>query len=257
MCTVSLYLVNNCWSWLEDVGDCFSLYRGNNLSSSIGTNLLGMVVGGLTCSEHTITLDDSGLALVSFWTYHTQPVGCVRSLGTHVVRETQAVKQFGSSSLWTFLHEMKRWERQAVEGKGQAQALSMTSPLVLLLALDGGLQVTAGFCHLKKGLVNSSPQMMHGCWSCPFLRIQVVCSMRLGWNCLWNCHCSTGIAKLLPLLKPCTGPLWSPFHNTGVATCRSQHKTVPLGETLLVWCRRCNKTCSFLMIVVARVFRKA
>ena len=58
---------------------------------------------------------------------------------------------------------MKRWECQGVEGKGQAQALPVTSPLVLLLALDGGLQVTGGFCHLKKGLVNSSPQMMHEC----------------------------------------------------------------------------------------------
>ena len=46
----------------------------------------------------------------------------------------------------------KRWERQAVDGKGQAQDLPMTSPLVLLLALDGGLQVTTGgFHHLKKG----------------------------------------------------------------------------------------------------------
>ena len=44
----------------------------------------------------------------------------------------------------------KRWERQAVDGKGQAQDLPMTSPLVLLLALDGGLQVTGGFHHLKK-----------------------------------------------------------------------------------------------------------
>ena len=45
----------------------------------------------------------------------------------------------------------KRWECQAVDGRRQAQALPMTSPLVLLLALDGGLQVTGGFCHLKKG----------------------------------------------------------------------------------------------------------
>ena len=48
----------------------------------------------------------------------------------------------------------KRWERQAVDGKGQAQALPMTSPLVLLLALDGGLQVTGGFRYLKKGNEN-------------------------------------------------------------------------------------------------------
>lgn len=43
----------------------------------------------------------------------------------------------------------KRWECQGVDGKGQAQALPMT--LVFLLALDGGLQVTGGFRHLKKG----------------------------------------------------------------------------------------------------------
>lgn len=45
----------------------------------------------------------------------------------------------------------KRWERSAVDGKGQAQALPVTSPLVFLLALVGGLQVTGGFRHLKKG----------------------------------------------------------------------------------------------------------
>ena len=45
----------------------------------------------------------------------------------------------------------KRWECQAVDGRGQAQALPMTSPLELLMALDGGLQVTGGgLCHLKK-----------------------------------------------------------------------------------------------------------
>ena len=107
-CVLCHYLINNCWSWLEDVGDCFSFYRGNNPSSSIGTNQLGMVVGGLTCGEHTVTLDDSGLALVSFWAHRTLPVGRVRPLGTNVVREAQAVNQFGSSSLWTFVNEMKR-----------------------------------------------------------------------------------------------------------------------------------------------------
>ena len=56
-------------------------------------------MGGLTCGEHTITLDDSGLALVSFWAHRTLPVGRVRPLGTNVVREAQAVNQFGSSSL--------------------------------------------------------------------------------------------------------------------------------------------------------------
>ena len=44
----------------------------------------------------------------------------------------------------------KRWERQAVEGKGQAQVLPMTSPLVLLLALDRGLQVTGGVSSSEK-----------------------------------------------------------------------------------------------------------
>ena len=44
----------------------------------------------------------------------------------------------------------KRWERQAVDGRGQAQALPMTSPLELLMAHDGGLQVTGGLRHLKK-----------------------------------------------------------------------------------------------------------
>ena len=102
------YLINNCWSWLEDVGNCFSFYRGNNLSGSIGTNRLGMVVGCLTCSEDTNTLDDSGLAVVSFWAHRTLPVGRVRPLGANVVREAQAVNQFGFSSLWTFLNEMKR-----------------------------------------------------------------------------------------------------------------------------------------------------
>ena len=45
----------------------------------------------------------------------------------------------------------KRWERPVVDGKGQVQALPMTSPLVLLLALDGGVQVTGVSRHLKKG----------------------------------------------------------------------------------------------------------
>ena len=48
----------------------------------------------------------------------------------------------------------KRWEWQAVDGKGQDQVLPMTSLLVLLLALDGGLQLTGGgggFRHQKKG----------------------------------------------------------------------------------------------------------
>ena len=53
----------------------------------------------LTCGEHTIRLDDSGLALVSFWVHSTLPVGRVRPLGTNVVREAQGVNQFGSSSL--------------------------------------------------------------------------------------------------------------------------------------------------------------
>ena len=44
----------------------------------------------------------------------------------------------------------KRWERQAVDGRGQAQALPMKSPLELLLALDGALQVTGGLRRLKK-----------------------------------------------------------------------------------------------------------
>ena len=107
-CVLCHYLINNCWSWLEDIGDCFSFYCRNNLNSGIGTNRLGVVVDGLTCSEHTITLDDSGLALVAFWAHRTLPVGCVRPLGTNVVREAQAVNQFGSSPLWTFLNQMKR-----------------------------------------------------------------------------------------------------------------------------------------------------
>lgn len=44
----------------------------------------------------------------------------------------------------------KRWESQAVDGRGQAQALPMASPLELLMALDGGLQVTGGLRNLKK-----------------------------------------------------------------------------------------------------------
>lgn len=102
------YLINNSWSWLEDVSDCFLFYRLNNLSSSIGTNRLGMVVGCLTCGEHTNTLDDGGLAVVSSWAHCALPVGLVRPLGTNVVREAQAVNQFGFSSLWTFLNRMKR-----------------------------------------------------------------------------------------------------------------------------------------------------
>ena len=93
---------------LEDVCDCFSFYPGNNLSSSIGTNWLGMVVGCLTCGEHTNRLDDSGLAMVSFWVHRALPVGRVRPLATNVVREAQAVNQFGFPSLWSFLDEMKR-----------------------------------------------------------------------------------------------------------------------------------------------------
>lgn len=54
----------------------------------------------------------------------------------------------------------KRWESQAVDGRGQAQALPMASPLELLMALDGGLQVTGGLRNLFPDLVNSSPQMM-------------------------------------------------------------------------------------------------
>ena len=93
------YLIHNCCSWLEDVCDCFSFYRGYNLSSSIGANRLGMVVGCLSCGEHTSTLDDSGLAMVSFRAHRALPVGRVRPLATNVVREAQAVNQFGFPSL--------------------------------------------------------------------------------------------------------------------------------------------------------------
>ena len=56
-------------------------------------------MGCLTCGEHTNTLDDSGLAVVSSWAHRALPVGLVRPLGTNVVKEAQAVNQFGFSSL--------------------------------------------------------------------------------------------------------------------------------------------------------------
>ena len=56
-------------------------------------------MGCLTCGENTSTLDDSGLAVVSFWAQRALPVGRVRPLGANVVREAQAVNQFGFSSL--------------------------------------------------------------------------------------------------------------------------------------------------------------
>ena len=44
-----------------------------------------MVVDGLTFGKHTNTLDDSGLALVSFWAHRTLPVGFERPLGMNIV----------------------------------------------------------------------------------------------------------------------------------------------------------------------------
>ena len=70
--------------------------------------------------------------------------------------------QVASQPVWFFFsvnlpqRVEKRWERQTVDGKGQAQDLPMTSPLVLLLALGGGLQVTGGgggVRHLKKAKI--------------------------------------------------------------------------------------------------------
>lgn len=46
-----------------------------------------MVVGGLSYSEHTNMLDDSGLSLVSFWAHWTLPVGHVRPLRMNVIGE--------------------------------------------------------------------------------------------------------------------------------------------------------------------------
>lgn len=139
--TTSLQLVSSpTWaSSLPDEGEftqvihafCFSFYCGNNLS----TEQYRCLPAGNGCGrpdlrrdEHTNMLDDSGLALVSFWANRTPAA----SRSPKASWNERCKRSPGCQTVWYFFsvnlpqRDEKWWERQAVDAKALPMTWMMT-----------------------------------------------------------------------------------------------------------------------------------